>query len=66
MSYDVTVTSWSCRGARAKGMMHDDVMHMSEVEPEHVIGSGAGRAKGKGLDRVLGMWLLVEPTGDIT
>ena len=29
-------------------------------------GSRAGRAKGKGLDRVLGMWLLVEPTGDIT
>ena len=52
MSYNVMVTSWSCRGARVKGMMHDDVMHMSEVEPEHVIGSGAGRAKGRGLDKV--------------
>ena len=52
MSYDVMVISWSCRGARAKGMMHDDVMHMSVVEPERVIGSGAGRAKGKGLDKV--------------
>ena len=40
MSYDIMVTSWSCRGARAKGMMHDDVMHMSEVEPERVMGPG--------------------------
>ena len=30
-------------------MIHDNVMHMSEVEPEHV-GSGAGRAKGKGIE----------------
>ena len=33
-------TSWSCRGARAKGMMHGDVMHISEVEPERVMGPG--------------------------
>ena len=38
--YDIIVTSWSCRGARAKGMMHDDVMHISEVEPECVMGPG--------------------------
>ena len=37
---DVMVTSWSCRGARAKDMMHDDVMHISEVEPERVMGLG--------------------------
>ena len=47
MSYDVTVTSWSCRGARAKGMMHDDDMHISEVEPEHVMGPGQARPRAR-------------------
>ena len=28
------------QGARAKGMMYDDIMHMSEVEPERVMGPG--------------------------
>ena len=76
------VTSWGYRGARAKGIIHDNVMHMSEVEPECVMGLGQAepgqgpRRARLGYDlRVLwswvtceiaGMWLLVGPTGDIT
>ena len=45
---DVMVTLWGCRGARAKGIMHDNVMHMSEVEPECVMDPGQAGQRAKG------------------
>ena len=37
---NVMVISWGCRGARVKGMMHDNVIHVSEVKPECVMDLG--------------------------